>query len=86
MTPEIKTEPEVEYLLNEGQTLWICAAAVGDENSGQGAKDILHDMVKIVMAWRRGKVLPRWEVPALMGLYKDFETPDAGPLPDWMKK
>jgi hypothetical protein len=31
-------------------------------------------MVKVIMAWRRGKLLPKWEVPELC---KDFETPDA---------
>jgi hypothetical protein len=34
-------------------------------------------MVKVIMAWRRGKLLPRWEVPELTKLCKDFDTPDA---------
>jgi hypothetical protein len=51
--------------------------ACGDEKA-QGAKDICHDMVKIVMAWRRGKLLPRWETPHLNALLKlGFERPDA---------
>jgi hypothetical protein len=30
-----------------------------------GARDICHDIVKVIMAWRRGKLLPRWETPHL---------------------
>jgi hypothetical protein len=42
-----------------------------------GAEDICADMVKVIMAWRRNNSAPpRWELPALMGLYKDFETSD----------
>jgi hypothetical protein len=70
-------EDEREYLLNEGQTLFLTMCACGDENA-KGAKDICHDMVKIVMAWRRGKLLPRWETPHLNALLKlGFERPDA---------
>ena len=41
-----------------------------------GAEDICADMVKVIMAWRRGNLVPRWEVPALRALCKDFEPPD----------
>jgi hypothetical protein len=65
-----------EYLLNEGQALFLTMLASSDKEA-RGAKDICHDMVKVVMAWRRGKLLPRWEVPKLLELCKDFETPGA---------
>jgi len=41
-----------------------------------GAEDICADMVKVIAAWRRGNLVPRWEVPALRTLCKDFEPPD----------
>jgi hypothetical protein len=41
-----------------------------------GAEDIRNDMIKVIAAWRRGNLVPRWEVPALRGLCKDFEPPD----------
>jgi hypothetical protein len=67
---------QVEYLLNEGQALFLTMLACGDKET-KGAKDICHDMVRVIMAWRRGKLLPRWEVPELTKLCKDFDTPDA---------
>jgi hypothetical protein len=66
---------EIEYLLNEGQALYLCMLACGDKEA-KNAGNICHDMVKVIMAWRRGKLLPRWEVPELAKLCKDFETPD----------
>jgi hypothetical protein len=48
--------------------------ACGDEEVG---KDICRDMIKVIMAWRRGELLPQWEVPRLAALYKELETPDA---------
>jgi len=50
-----------------------------NDKEATGAKDICHDIVKVVMAWRRGKLLPKWEVPHLAGLCKEFETPDWPP-------
>jgi hypothetical protein len=67
---------EVEYLLTEGQSLFLTMPACGDQEASK-AKDICTDMVKVIMAWRRGKLLPRWAVPKLQELCKDFETPDA---------
>jgi hypothetical protein len=68
----------VEYLLNEGQALFLTIMAAGDpEHDARHAKDICHDMVKVIMAWRRGKLLPKSEVFALTALCKEFETPDA---------
>jgi hypothetical protein len=62
---------EAEYLLKEEKALFACMFACGDESAGQHTKDICRDMVKVVMAWRRGNHSPpRWELPALMGPYK----------------
>jgi hypothetical protein len=73
-----KNEGETEYLLNEGQTLFLTICACGDkEMTSETVKDICHDIVKVVMAWRRGKLLPKWEVPKLQELCKEFDTPDA---------
>ena len=68
---------EREYLLTEGQALYLCMCAC-DRDAPEATKDICHDMVKVIMAWRRGKLLPKWEVPHLAALCKDFETPDEG--------
>jgi hypothetical protein len=65
---------EAENLLREEKALFACMLA-GDVNAEQGAKDVCHDMIKVVMAWRRGKLLPRWELPALMGRYKELGWP-----------
>jgi hypothetical protein len=65
---------EAERLLKEEQALFACMLAGGNENAGQGAKDVCHDMIKVDMAWRRDKLSPRWELPALMGLYKELGT------------
>jgi hypothetical protein len=67
---------EEEYLPTEGQALFLTMLACSDKEA-MNANDICHDMVKVIMAWRRGKLLPRWEVPELAKLCKDFETPDA---------
>jgi hypothetical protein len=64
-----------EYLLTEAQCLLICMFA--DGNEAKNAEAMRKDMVKVLMAWRRGKLLPRWEVPTLAGLLDDFNTPDA---------
>src|SRR5437764_243888 len=66
---------EHEYLLNEAQCFYLCMAALTDKEA-KAAGDICSDMIKVIMAWRRGKLLPRWEVPALAELCKDFATSD----------
>jgi hypothetical protein len=73
-----ENEGETEYLLTEGQALFLTMCACGDKEA-TGAKDICHDMVKVIMAWRRRKLLSLWEVPHLAALCKDFETPDWPP-------
>jgi hypothetical protein len=40
------------------------------------ATAVCADMVKVIIAWRRGNLVPRWEVPALRTLCKDFDPPD----------
>jgi hypothetical protein len=75
-----ENEGETEYLLTEGQTLFLTICACGDkEMTSEKVKDICHDMVKVIMAWRHRKLLPLWEVPHLAALCKEFETPDWSP-------
>jgi len=57
--------------------LWFLTMLAAADKEAKAAKDICHDMVKVIMAWRRGKLLPKWEVPELAKLCKDFDTPDA---------
>src|SRR5262249_5463999 len=64
-----------EYVLNEAQCLVLCMLADGKET--ENAKAIRADMVKVLMAWRRGKLLPKWEAPELTKVLKMFDTPDA---------
>ena len=70
------SDDDVEYLLTEEQSLFVCIMALGDKEAKNGG-DICHDIVKVIIAWRRGKLLPRWEVPTLTGLCSEFDTPDA---------
>jgi hypothetical protein len=73
---------EYEYLLTEKQTLFlVMLARLEKEQATEEVKDIFADMVKVVYAWRRGKLLPRWEAPKLADFCKEFETPD-WPPPD----
>jgi hypothetical protein len=73
-------KPEVEYLLTEKQTLYlVMLARLEKEQATEEVKDIFADMVKVVYAWRRGKLLPRWEAPKLADFCKEFERPDWPP-------
>jgi hypothetical protein len=49
------------------QTLFATMLVCSNQEA-TGAKDICHDIVKVIMAWRRGKLLPRWETPHLTKL------------------
>src|SRR5262249_45062031 len=69
-------EGESEYLLNEGQ-YWFLALAATPEDGARNANEIKHEVVKVLMAWRRGKLLPRWEVPLLAGMCDDWKNPDS---------
>jgi hypothetical protein len=31
------------------------------------------DIIKVVKAWRRGKLLQRWEVPVLVSILDEFD-------------
>jgi hypothetical protein len=66
---------EREYLLTEGQ-VWLLALLATPEDGAKNANEIKHEVVKVLMAWRRGKLLPRWEVPLLAGICDDLKTPD----------
>jgi hypothetical protein len=67
---------EVEYLLSERQALYLTMVSASDPEA-KNAGDICFDMVKVLVAWNKGRLLPRWEVPHLNGLFQDFKTPDA---------
>jgi hypothetical protein len=86
---EKKTQ-RLSKLSAEEETKMLTTAMRSCSGKGEeqvpGAGDIRTDMVKVIVAWRRGNVVPRWEVPSLRALCKDFEPPDAGPLPGWGKK
>jgi hypothetical protein len=69
------SQPEVEYLLTEQQALYlVMLARLEKETASEGVKAIFADMVKVVYAWRRGKLLPRWEAPKLADFCREFET------------
>jgi hypothetical protein len=68
---------EGEYLLNEGQT-WFLALVATPEDGARNATEIKHEVVKVLMAWRRDKLLPRWEVPHLAGFCDDFNRMEQG--------
>jgi hypothetical protein len=63
---------ESECLPSEERALFITMLVCGD-GEAEGAKNICRDIVKVIMAWRRGKLLPRWEVPKLLELLRPYE-------------
>jgi hypothetical protein len=65
------------YWLNEAQS-WFLALVATEEDGAMAATVIKQEVVKVLMAWRRGKLLPRWEVPHLAGLCDDFNKLDKG--------
>jgi hypothetical protein len=60
-------------IINEIQTLTLCMTA--DTKPGKQAR---REIARIVMAWYRGKLLPRSEAPLLMRVY---EKAHYGPPP-----
>ena len=70
-TRKLSAEEETKVLISAVRS---CGGRGEDE--APGAEDICADMVKVIMAWRRGNLAPRWEVPALRALCKDFDPPD----------
>jgi hypothetical protein len=77
ITDQRDGEGEPEYLLNEGQT-WFLALIATPEDGAMAANEIKHEVVKVLMAWRRDKLLPRWEVPHLAGICDDFNRMEQG--------
>jgi hypothetical protein len=72
---EKKTQRLSKLSAEEETKILISALrSCGGEEGADG--DICADMVKVIMAWRRGNLAPRWEVPALRALCKDFDPPD----------
>jgi hypothetical protein len=72
---------EGEYLLNEGQT-WFLTLVATPEDGAKNAIEIKHEVVKVLMAWRRGKLLPRWEVPHLAGFCDESSILPAVTMPE----
>jgi hypothetical protein len=74
---EKKISINKEHLSTQAKTLFAamcaCSGRGEEETPGTG---VCADMVKVIMAWRRGNLVPRWEVPALRALCKDFDPPD----------
>jgi hypothetical protein len=70
-TRKLSAEEETKMLISAMRS---CGGR--GEEEAPGAEDICADMVKVIMAWRRGNPVPRWEVPALRVLCKDFDPPD----------
>jgi hypothetical protein len=67
-----------ERLATQAKMLFaaMCACGARGEEEAPRTGDICADMVKVIMAWRRGNLAPRWGVPALRALCKDFDPPD----------
>jgi hypothetical protein len=71
---------EREYDELEEVQCWMeVLDAFGREASRPTAEVLCQDMVKVLMAWRRGNLLPRREVPRLVGaLCAYFDALDGG--------
>jgi hypothetical protein len=54
----------VAYLINEEQVLLLAMKA--DTDAAQRARD---EMIAIIKAWKRGRLLPQAETPKLCELY-----------------
>lgn len=59
-----------EYHLNEAQALLLCMLA--DSKEAKQADAVRGEIIAVVKAWRRGKLLPRWEAPALSSVLGEF--------------
>jgi hypothetical protein len=64
-----------ESLISEAQMLRLCMRT--DPKEGKQVDAVQREIIEIVKAWHRGKLLPKWEVPKLQELCKEFDTPDA---------
>jgi len=71
--------------LNERQALYLCMVGLADKRA-TGAVRVCNDIIELVMAWRRGNLLPRSQVPALAAVCDDFDALDRGePMPSARK-
>jgi len=61
---------ETEYLINEAQMLLLTMKA--DTEAGQRARA---EIIAVVKAWKRGRLLPKAEAPMLQTLYGPFDPP-----------
>jgi hypothetical protein len=66
---------EREILMTEEGVLLLAMSSLGGKIDGPQAAAFREDIIKILMAWRRGRLLPRAEVPALVNLLRHFEPP-----------
>lgn len=61
---------ETGYLINEAQMLLLAMRA--DTDAAQRTRAEIIDIVK---AWKRGRLLPKAEAPMLQRLYGPFDPP-----------
>jgi hypothetical protein len=59
-----------EYSLNEAQML--CLTMLAPEQEAENAAAARSEMIEIIKAWRRGRLLPGSETPILNGLYAEL--------------
>jgi hypothetical protein len=56
-----------EYWLNESQTILLGMLA-----DTETAKEMRSEIIEIVKAWHRGRLLPAIDAPVLMSVYREF--------------
>lgn len=56
-----------ESLIDEAQMLRLCMRS--DPKEGKQVAAVQREIIEIVKAWHRGKLLPKWETPLLSALY-----------------
>ena len=62
------TDDNVEYFLNDAQMLLLCMRADPDGR----AEDVRAEMIEVIKAWWRGRLLSKHKTPILCELYSDF--------------
>ena len=55
---------EVQYLINEAQMLVLAMKA-----DAEAAQRVRGEIIEVVRAWHRGRLLPKAETPMLLQLY-----------------